>query len=256
MRDVHEGVAGDAGTLWGERGGRNGGFSSAGCLAMRDVLDGVAGDDDAGALAGHADAAGERIEADAGSVADGDPGNLIVAFDHPGGGVGGVVDLLEVVGGVHVDFGGVGVHLLALVGGGGAAVRAWSAVVLRVFEENAQVGAGEKVAGGEGPDAGLGGPLDEAVHEGGRELADGEGAVFDFDLAGEDGEGGRGLAVGGAEEETAEDEAVLHVDPDKGAAAEVRAALAGDEDVAVIANLDGDAGTGQDFVEGVGMSRP
>ncbi len=121
-----------------------------------------------------------------------------------------------------------------------------------MLEEDAHVGAGEKVAGGKGRDAGLGGPLDEAVHEGGRELADGDGSVFDFDLAGEDGEGGRGLAVGGAEEETAEDDAVLHVDPDKAAAAQVGATPAGDEDVAVVANLDGDAGAGEDLVEGIG----
>ena len=71
------------------------------------------------------------------------------------------------------------------------------------------------------------------------------------DLAGEDGEGGGGFAVGGAEEEATEDDAILHIDPEKAAAAEVRAALAGDEDVAVIADLHGDAGAGKDFVEGV-----
>ena len=120
-----------------------------------------------------------------------------------------------------------------------------------MLEENAEIGAGEEVAGGEGPDAVLGGPLNEVVHESGRELTYGDGAVFDFDLAGEDGEGGGGFAVGGAEEEATEDDAILHIDPEKAAAAEVRAALAGDEDVAVIADLHGDAGAGKDFVEGV-----
>jgi hypothetical protein len=64
--------------------------------------------------------------------------------------------------------------------------------------------------------------------------------------------GGRGFAVGGAKEEAAEDDAVLHIDPDKAAATQVRAATAGDEDVAVVVHLDGDAGAGEDLVEGVG----
>lgn len=117
------------------------------------MLDGVAGDDDEGALAGHADAAGKGIGADTGAVADGDPGDLVVALDHPGGGVGGVVDLLEIVGGIHVDVGGVGVHLVADIGRRRAAVRSGGAVVLRVLEKNAEVGAGEEIAGGEGRDA-------------------------------------------------------------------------------------------------------
>lgn len=46
-------------------------------LVVWDGRDGVAGDDGAGTLAGHPDAAGEG--ADAGAVADGDPGNRFAA---------------------------------------------------------------------------------------------------------------------------------------------------------------------------------
>ena len=223
-------------------------------LAEGDVHDGSAGDDDTGALTGHADTAGERVGADAGAIADGDPGDLVVALDHPGSDVGGVVDLLEIVSGVHINFRGVGVHLCALVGRGrySVGIGAGSAVVLGVLEEDALVGAGEEVAGGDGRDAGLRGPLDEVVQKSGGELSDGDGAVFDFDLAGEGRKGGRRLAVGGAEEEAAEDDAVLHIDPDEAAAAEVGAALAGEENVAAIADLDGDLGVREHVVEGVG----
>ena len=127
-------------------------------------------------------------------------------------------------------------------GAGGTAfgIGTGSAVVLGVLEEDALVVAGEEVAGGDGCDAGLGGPLDEVILKGRRELGDGDGTVFGFDLTREDGECRRGLAVGGAEEEASEDDAILHIDPDKTAAAEVGTTLTGHEDVAVIANLDGD----------------
>jgi hypothetical protein len=101
-------------------------------------------------------------------------------------------------------------------------------------------------------DAGLGGPLDEVVLKCGGQLADGDGTVFGFDLTREGGEGGRGLAVGGAEEEASEDDAVLHIDPDKAASTKVGAALAGEEDIAVIANLDRDLGVGEDVIQRVG----
>jgi hypothetical protein len=76
--------------------------------------------------------------------------------------------------------------------------------------------------------------------------------ISGFDLTREGGESRRGFTVGGVKEEAAEDDAVLHIDPDKAAAAEVGTALPGYEDVAVIANLDGNVGAGEHFVEGVG----
>lgn len=73
-------------------------------------MDGWAAGEDVDALVGDVDAAGE--DATAGAFADIQPGDLRGA-QHPGGGVGHMVYLVEVVGSGDVEVGGFGVELLA-----------------------------------------------------------------------------------------------------------------------------------------------
>ena len=59
---------------------------------------------------------------------------MIFARDHPGRGVGGMVGLLQVVGGIQIDVRCVGIHLLA-IGVGRGAMRG-QAIVLVMLEQD------------------------------------------------------------------------------------------------------------------------
>ncbi len=215
---------------------------------------GLVGLDGVDVFAGEADAAAEGVgDAAAGVGAELEEGGLVFAGDHVSGGVGGVVDLLEVVGGVHVEVGGVGGHLPAGFGRGGDVGVEDAAEVFVVFEEDALVEGADEVTGGDGRETGLLDPLFEIGGEGGWEFAHGEG--IGLELFGEDGDGGGGLAVAGMEIEGAEDDAVLEIDPDEGAAFGMRGeagGLAGGGEVAAFAEGDGLAGIAERVVHGVG----
>lgn len=161
-----------------------------------------------------------------------------------------MVDLVEVVGGGDVEIGGFGVELLADAVARGDGAIGGDAEVFIVLEENLLVVAGDGVAGDDGANTGAGGPLNEVSDEGRGKFAQAE-RVF-LDLLREQIEGRGGFAVGGSEEEAAEGNAGLQVDPEKGAALEVRALLAGDEEIAVVAELDRDARAIEGDREGVG----
>ncbi len=141
---------------------------------------GWAAGDDVYALAGDVDAAVEGIEnTAAGSVTDPQPRDLR-GTKHPCGGVGGVVNLFEVVGGGDVEIGGLGVQLLAdtVVWGDGAI--GGDAEVFVVFEEDLLVISSDEVAGYDRADASACRPLDEVVDECWRELAEAQGVFLDL----------------------------------------------------------------------------
>ncbi len=119
-----------------------------------------------------------------------------------------------------------------------------------MLEEDFLVVAGDEVAGDDRADAGAGRPLDEVVDEGRGKLAEAE-SVF-LNLLREEVEGRGWFAVGGCEVEAAEANTGLEVDPEETAALKVRSLLAGHEEVAVLADLDRDAGAVEHHREGVG----
>jgi hypothetical protein len=222
-------------------------------LAMDGMrTDGWTASKDVDALVGDVDAAGEGVEDDAaGAVAYAQPGDLRGA-QHPGGGVGGVVNLVEVVGSGDVEIGGLGVELLADTVTRGDGAVSGDAKVFVVLEEDLLIVTGDEIAGDDGSDAGAGRPLDEVVDEGRGKLAEAEG-VF-LDLLREEIEGRGWFAVGRSEVEAAQGDAGLEVYPEKAATLEVRSLLAGDEEIAIVAELDRDAGAVESHREGVGQT--
>ena len=94
-------------------------------------------DDDVDALARHADVASERVGTSYTSfVPDMDPSDLVLTLDHPGSAIRRVVDLLQIVGSVYVQVGGIRVHLFADVAGRRCGTVRGLAKVLVVLEQN------------------------------------------------------------------------------------------------------------------------
>lgn len=190
--------------------------------------------EDTSAFARDSNATGEAEAA--ASVAEGDPGDLVGA-EHPGGRVGGVSGFLHEVGGVHIVVGGVGVHLLAGVGVGSIGARRVPAIVLVVHEDVLFAVIGDEVAGRDLWNARVCRPLFHVFGEWLGELDHRELVIGQ--LAGENGDCGRGLTVGGMEIKCAERHPGLHVEPEEAAAAEIGAAVAGDGDKTAVADQDG-----------------
>ena len=210
-----------------------------------------AADDDVGAFSGEANVAAESSGPEAASVvANLIPGDLFGADDHPGSGVGSVVGLLEIVRGVQIGIGGVGVHLLANVGRMSGRAVGDRAIVLVMFEQNLFFIGGDEIASGDGRNSGILGPLAQVGGKSGRKLAHQQ--SFFCNLVGENGDGGSGLAVGGMEIEAAEDDAVLKVNPNQTFTGEIRSVVPGEQKVAGIAELNGNGGTGEDLFKSVG----
>ncbi len=103
-------------------------------------------DDHVRAFARHADVTTQRVGSNAASVvANSDPCDLIIAVDHPCRSIGCVMDLHQVVGGVHIRVGGVRIHLLAVVARRHVRRERKRAIIFIVLEENPFVGAGNKI---------------------------------------------------------------------------------------------------------------
>ena len=121
-------------------------------------------DDDVRAFAGHSDPASQPVGTyPAGVVPDSDPCDLILTNDHPRRRIGCMVGLVEIIRSVHVNVGGIRIHLFAIVSGRRSRPVPGRAIVFVVFEQDLYVGASNEIPRGNGRHARLRGPLAQVL---------------------------------------------------------------------------------------------